>query len=47
MIERRLLLPERDGGATVRAAVAMDRAELRVASRDFLRDLAPYLGCWR
>ena len=44
VIERRLLLPESAGGATVRAAVAMDRAELRVASRDFLRDLAPYLG---
>ena len=44
VIERRLLLPERAGGATVRAAVAMDRAELRVASRDFLRDLIPYLG---
>ena len=44
VIERRLLLPERAGGTTVRAAVAMDRAELRVASRDFLRDLAPYLG---
>lgn len=44
VIERRLLLPERAGGTTVRAAVAMDRAELRVASRDFLRDLIPYIG---
>ncbi len=44
VIERRLLLPERAGATTVRAAVAMDRAELRVASRDFLRDLIPYIG---
>lgn len=43
-VERRIFLAPRDGGTSVRAVVALDRAELRVASRDFLRDLAPYLG---
>jgi signal transduction histidine kinase len=44
VLERRLILPPSLGGGAARAAVAMDRTELRAASRAFLRDLAPYLG---
>ena len=44
VLERRLVLPASAGGAAARDVVAMDRAELPVATRDFLRDLAPYLG---
>lgn len=43
VVDRRLALPG-DGAEGVRAAVALDRAELREASRDFLRDLVPYLA---
>ncbi len=42
--ERRVTLPDRLGAAQVRAAVAMDAAELTAARTAFLRDLAPYLA---
>lgn len=44
VVDRRLFLPIGEGGGSARAAVALDRAELRDASRAFLRDLAPYVG---
>lgn len=44
VLERRVVLPARLGGAVARTAVAMNRAELRGAARAFVRDLAPYLG---
>ncbi|MFD2174817.1 sensor histidine kinase [Rhodobacter lacus] len=42
VIERSVTLPERLGAVPLRAAVAMDRAELSAAQAEFLRDLAPY-----
>lgn len=42
VIERSVTLPARLGAASMRAAVAMDRAELAQARRDFMRDLAPW-----
>lgn len=44
VVDRRLFLPIGEGGGSARAAVALDRAELREATRAFLRDLAPYMG---
>ena len=44
VLERRVTLPERLGAPQVRAAVAMDAAELSAARDAFLRDLAPYLA---
>lgn len=41
-VERSVTLPERLGGGLVRGAVALDRAGLEAARKDFLRDLAPY-----
>ncbi|GAA0292088.1 sensor histidine kinase [Rhodovulum strictum] len=41
-VERSVTLPARLGAVTLRAAVAMDRAELAEARTAFLRDLAPY-----
>lgn len=42
VVERSVTLPARLGAASMRAAVAMDRAELTQARADFLRDLAPW-----
>lgn len=44
VLERAVRLPRSLGQTTVRAAVALDRAELNAARRAFLTDLAPYLG---
>ncbi len=44
VVERLVTLPPRLDAEAVRVAVALDRAELRAASRDFLGDLAPFLG---
>ncbi|MCB1351232.1 MAG: HAMP domain-containing histidine kinase [Rhodobacteraceae bacterium] len=44
VVERRAILPASLGGRAVRVVAAMDRAELRQASRAFLRDLVPFLG---
>ncbi|MGC9418976.1 MAG: sensor histidine kinase [Rhodovulum sp.] len=41
-VERRVTLPDRLGGGSLRATVAMDRTDLAAARADFLRDLAPY-----
>jgi hypothetical protein len=41
-VERSVRLPSRLGGGGMRAAVAMDRAELTAATRDFAADLLPY-----
>ena len=41
-VERIVKLPARLGGTTLRAAVAMDRAELAAATRDFTADLLPF-----
>lgn len=43
-LERSITLPEHLGGGTMRAAVAVDRAEISAASRAFAVDLLPYLG---
>lgn len=43
VLERRAALPERIGGVNVRAAVAIDAAELDRATRDFAHDLLPML----
>ncbi|MCB1494868.1 MAG: HAMP domain-containing histidine kinase [Bauldia sp.] len=43
-LERNVTLPERLGGGTLRAAVAIDSAELRSATRAFAVDLFPYLA---
>lgn len=43
-VERSVRLPARLGGATMRAAVAMDRAELAVATQDFTADLLPFIA---
>lgn len=42
-LERRVTLPDRLGGGSVRAAVALDRAELTAATAAFATDLLPYL----
>lgn len=44
VLERSITLAERLGGGAVRAAVAMDASELAAARRNFMADLAPYLG---
>lgn len=44
VLERLVTLPARLGGGTVRAAVGVDASELTLARRDFMSDLAPYLG---
>ncbi|MCB1489227.1 MAG: HAMP domain-containing histidine kinase [Bauldia sp.] len=44
VLERSITLPERLGGGTLRAAVAVDSAELRTATRAFAVDLFPYLA---
>lgn len=44
VVERLVTLPPRLDAEAVRAAVALDRADLRAASRDFLSDLAPFLA---
>lgn len=44
VLERSSTLPVRLGGSAVRAAVGMSAAELTSAQRDFMADLAPYLG---
>lgn len=43
VLERAIELPERLGGQTVRAAVAVDARDLAAATRAFARDLLPYL----
>lgn len=43
-LERTVALPARLGGGAVRAAVAMDSAEIDRATRAFLTDMAPYLA---
>lgn len=43
-VERRVRLPSRLGGGTVRAVVAVDRAEVTAATRGFQADLAPYVA---
>lgn len=42
VMERSATLQARLGGGILRAAVAMDRTELVLAQRDFMRDLLPY-----
>jgi signal transduction histidine kinase len=42
-LERGVTLPARLGGRTMRAAVAIDAAEVRSATRDFADELVPYL----
>lgn len=42
-VERSVILPPRLGATAMRAAVAVDQAELQKASRDFASDLLPYL----
>ena len=44
VLERSITLPARLGGGPVRAAVGMTASELIEARRDFMADLAPYLG---
>lgn len=44
VVERRLAAPQSLGGGTIRAAVALDRAELHAAGRAFASDLAPSLA---
>lgn len=44
VVERLVTLPPRLDAEAVRVAVAVDRADLRAASRDFLGDLAPFLS---
>jgi signal transduction histidine kinase len=44
VLERRVTLPGRLGGGSVRAAVALDRAELTAARAAFVTDLLPYLA---
>lgn len=44
VLERSGTLPARLGGGAVRAAVGMTASELDAAQRDFMADLAPYLG---
>jgi signal transduction histidine kinase len=44
ILERSVQLPARFGAGHLRAAVAIDRAELAAARRAFVADLWPYLG---
>jgi signal transduction histidine kinase len=44
MLERTLTLTQGPGETRVRTAVAMDRSELRAATRAFLGDLVPYIA---
>jgi signal transduction histidine kinase len=44
VLERSVTLPVRLGGTPVRAAVAMDAAELEAARAAFLRELVPYVA---
>ncbi|MCI5112832.1 MAG: HAMP domain-containing histidine kinase [Marivita sp.] len=44
VLERSSILPARLGGGAVRAAVGMNASELDAARRNFMADLAPYLG---
>jgi signal transduction histidine kinase len=44
VLERSVTLPVRLGGGAVRVAVAMAASDLDAARRDFMADLAPYLG---
>ncbi len=44
VLERSSTLPTRLGGGAVRAAVGINGSELATAQRDFMADLAPYLG---
>ena len=44
LLERLLSAPQRFGEGGARVAVAVDRAQLRVATRGFVRDLFPYLA---
>ncbi len=44
VVERRVQLPNRLGAEAVRAAVALDSADIVAARRAFARDLVPYLG---
>ncbi|MDV7145829.1 HAMP domain-containing sensor histidine kinase [Tropicimonas sp. TH_r6] len=43
-VERSVILPARLGETPMRAAVAVDRADLRAASHEFASDLLPYLA---
>ncbi|WP_262266483.1 sensor histidine kinase [Microvirga yunnanensis] len=43
-VERRITLPARLGGGTIRAAVAVDRAEVHAAGLAFASDLVPSLA---
>jgi len=43
-LERSVKLPQRLGGETIRAAVALDSSEITAATRAFAADLLPYLG---
>ncbi len=44
VLERNVTLPERLGGETLRAAVALDSADVTAATRAFAVDLFPYLA---
>ena len=44
LLERLLTAPQRFGEGGARVAVAVDRAQLRDATRGFVRDLVPYLA---
>ena len=44
VVERSITLPARLGGEVARAAVGVDRSEIRSATRAFAADLLPYLG---
>lgn len=44
VLERRLSAPQRFGEGGARVVVAVDRAQLRDATRGFVRDLFPYLA---
>jgi len=44
VLQRSITLPARLDSSAVRAAVAMNTSELAAARRDFMADLAPYLG---
>jgi signal transduction histidine kinase len=43
-VERRIVLPESLGARTIRAAVAVDRAEVHAAGLAFASDLVPFLA---
>lgn len=44
VVERSVSLPQRAGGGTIRAAVALDRGEIHAAGRAFAGELAPSLA---